>query len=305
MAPLEAGLSFTHNLAMQLSGKIPFRGYETYYQIVNPEGKKTPIIILHGGPGGTHTKMRAIDPLGKLSDRMLIFYDHLGGKLSPVPEGNKELWKMETWMDELENLRSYFGLEKAILLGHSFGGMLTIATNIERKPDWVVGNVLSSTLSSARTWHEEALRLIGQLPKKEQKALISGMEKGDYQSKEFLSAAASYMRHYVRANYRLKPGKGLGVNEAYMTGWGPCEFFPTGTLKDYEYTDRLGEIKVPTLLIHGSLDESTPYQNKLMLDKLSCPKKWAMLPGAHHACYEEMSELYCQEVASFLREMGL
>lgn len=30
-------------------------------------------------------------------------------------------------------------------------------------------------------------------------------------------------------------------NEAYLYGWGPNEYVPTGSLRDFEYIDRLEE----------------------------------------------------------------
>ena len=34
-------------------GYMPFKGFKTYYRIVDG-GDKTPLICLHGGPGSTH-----------------------------------------------------------------------------------------------------------------------------------------------------------------------------------------------------------------------------------------------------------
>ena len=46
--------------------------------------------------------------------------------------------------------------------------------------------------------------------------------------------------------------------QVYETMWGPNEFTVTGTLKDWDVTDRLGEIEVPTLVTSGRYDECTP-----------------------------------------------
>ena len=50
--------------------------------------------------------------------------------------------------------------------------------------------------------------------------------------------------------------------------WGPSEFEPTGTLKNYDRVSDLARIKVPTLVICGEHDEATPetvvcYANKI------------------------------------------
>jgi hypothetical protein len=48
--------------------------------------------------------------------------------------------------------------------------------------------------------------------------------------------------------------------EIYLHMQGPNEFVITGTLKDWDITDRLGEIGVPTLITAGRHDEFTPRQ---------------------------------------------
>ncbi|MEY2668145.1 MAG: hypothetical protein RJA59_783, partial [Pseudomonadota bacterium] len=50
---------------------------------------------------------------------------------------------------------------------------------------------------------------------------------------------------------------GLG-RDCYLSLWGPSEFHPTGSLRDFDVTDRLGEIAVPTLFTVGRYDEATP-----------------------------------------------
>lgn len=46
--------------------------------------------------------------------------------------------------------------------------------------------------------------------------------------------------------------------ESYLYGWGPNEYVPTGSLGNFEYIDRLGEIHCPCLIFSGSEDLCTP-----------------------------------------------
>ena len=59
-------------------GYIPFLDYKTYYRIVNPKGKKTPLLMLHGGPGSTHNAFELFDSLALEDDRPIIMYDQIG-----------------------------------------------------------------------------------------------------------------------------------------------------------------------------------------------------------------------------------
>lgn len=58
-------------------GFMPFMGYQTYYRIVGTtEEGKSPIILLHGGPGSTHNYFELLDRVAE-TGRAVIMYDQL------------------------------------------------------------------------------------------------------------------------------------------------------------------------------------------------------------------------------------
>ena len=158
-------------------GYMPFMGYQTYYRIVGKtEEGKSPIILLHGGPGSTHNYFELLDRVAE-SGRAVIMYDQLGCGKSYV-EGHPELWKTETWVDELDALRKYLHLDQIHLLGQSWGGMLALEYGYERHPDGIRSLILSSTNPSASMWVKEQHRLVKYLPEKEQKAIAKAEATG-------------------------------------------------------------------------------------------------------------------------------
>ena len=68
----------------------------------------------------------------------------------------------------------------------------------------------------------------------------------------------------------------------YHTMNGPSEFHCIGTIKEWDITDRLHEIDVPTLLISGEYDEATPRVVKAIDDRIprsgSCSRARATRP---------------------------
>ena len=68
-----------------IEGKMPFMGYETYYRIVGQRSKKTPLVLLHGGPGSSHNYFEVLDKLAEIDDRLIIMYDQLGCGKSSIP----------------------------------------------------------------------------------------------------------------------------------------------------------------------------------------------------------------------------
>jgi proline iminopeptidase len=85
-------------------------------------GKDKPIIFLHGGPGYNCVNFEATTAQ-KLADKgfFVIVYDRRGEGRSK--DQNSKFTFSETF-DDINSLYSQFKLTKAILIGHSFGGVV-------------------------------------------------------------------------------------------------------------------------------------------------------------------------------------
>lgn len=287
---------------------VSFNGYKTFYRIVNPNGKKTPLILLHGGPGSTHNSFEVLDSLAFKDDRPIIMYDQLGCGLSSLDGSYKKLWVKDTWLEELINLREKLNIEECHILGHSFGGMLLIMYLCDYYPSMVKSAILSSTLSSVKLWSEETHRLITYLSKEDQESIKIAEETNNFSSLEFVLANKHYSEKFISGPFIkgmpecLLREKKRGV-ESYITAWGESEFTPSGTLRFYEYTDKLHKISCPVLLFSGCNDESTPYQNKNMFDNITSSKEWFLFKNSRHMSYFEENELYINKLISFLNSV--
>ena len=283
-----------HSPLKVVTGKMPFRGFETYYRIVGEKTDKAPLLLLHGGPGSTHNYFEVLDELALTTGRQVISYDQIGCGESYV-EGHPELWNLQTWQDELDALREHLGLDHVHLLGQSWGGMLIIGYLIDRQPQGIESIILSSTLSSSSLWGREQQRLISFMPEEEQRAIARAVATGNYDDPDYLKANDHYTAlHADEINeespecFRRKKRFGL---ESYVVAWGPNEYTPTGTLKNFEYTDRLGEITQRTLVISGTNDECTPLVAKAMYDGIP-NARWELLDGARHMTFIDQTDNY-------------
>jgi L-proline amide hydrolase len=132
------------------------------------------------------------------------------------------------------------------------------------QPDGLLSLTIADSPASMRQWVAEANRLRAQLPLEVQQTLRKHEEAGTTDDDEYEEAMmVFYRRHVCRLDpwpeYVRRTFAHLAENpEVYHTMNGPSEFHVTGTLKEWDIVDRLGEIRVPTLVISGRYDEATP-----------------------------------------------
>ena len=285
-------------------GFIPYLGYQTYYRIAGDlHSGRTPLVLLHGGPGSTHNYFETLDILAE-EGQPLLMYDQLGCGQSWV-EGHPELWRAETWVHELEALREYLDLPEIHLLGQSWGGMLLLDYVCNYHPVGVKSLILSSTLPASWMWGIEQHRMIKELPKEMQEAIDDAVSRDDYTGEAYQAAEDEFMFRHAAGDVSrlgfdcLTRAKRIG-RESYLTAWGPNEFTPTGTLKDFDVTGQLKEIAQPALIISGGNDLCTPYIAKYMYDRIP-NARWELFRTCRHCCFVEENEAYVQLLREWLK----
>ena len=287
-------------------GYMPFLEYKTYYRVVGKNtGNKKPLVLLHGGPGSTHNYFEVLDRIAEEDGRQLVMYDQIGCGNSYV-ENRPDLWNSKMWIEELIELRKHLGLDEIHLLGQSWGGMQTLEYVCNYKPEGLKSIILSSTLPASWLWAEEAQRMIAQMPQDMQDAIKKATESGDYSSPEYQAAEAEYMRQHCAGEVTendpecLRRPKKAG-RESYVVGWGPNEFTPLGTLKDYDVIDQLGDIKEPALIINGGNDLCTPYVAKFMYDRIP-NSEWELFRTCRHMCFVEDNDHYVEVLKKWMNK---
>jgi L-proline amide hydrolase len=132
--------------------------------------------------------------------------------------------------------------------------------------------------------------------------LLKHEQAGTTDSQEYKDAVqVFYDRHVCRVkplpDYVQRAFDQIGFVYNYMNG--PSEFHVIGPIKDWDRSDRLSEIRVPTLIISGRYDESTPAINEV-LHKGIAGSEWVLLPNSSHLAHVEEPERYMQIVNDFL-----
>jgi proline iminopeptidase len=261
---------------------------------------KTPIVCLHGGPGGTSKNLRAMFALS--DERQVYIYDQIGGGKSSKIEKSK--WKIETFVKELDILIKEWGLTEFYLMGGSWGTTLALEYYLRKKGKGIKGLIFQSPMFSAKDWQNDANELISKLPKQTKKVISFCHQIGATDSKVYKEAIIEYYsRHVFRNKKKLKENVAKNTNphgeEIYMHMWGPSEFMATGTLKNYTRIKDLQKIKVPTLFICGHYDEATPKTARKYVAKIK-DARLEVIKGASHAILSEKPVAMIKVLKKFL-----
>jgi proline-specific peptidase len=281
-------------------GRVPFKGYSTWYRRVGScDPGKYPLLVLHGGPGACHNYLETLEDIAD-NGREVIFYDQLGCGQSTIPS-NPDLWTTKLWEEEIDVLREALNLDKVHILGQSWGGMLAMQYAISQ-PKGVISMTVASSPASMDLWLSEANRLIDYLPKDMISALKKGDASGETNTPEYKAAYDEYYHRHV-CNLDTYPdfvsASFDNLGEPYGVMQGASEFVVTGKLKGWDVTDDLHRITIPTLLTSGVTDEATPLIVKTIYDRIpDC--EWELLMGTH-LVHVELREKYNQVVEAFMR----
>ena len=89
--------------------------------------------------------------------------------------------------------------------------------------------------------------------------------------------------------------------DSYITAWGPNEYTTIGNLSNYEYRDKLKNIKEPALIINGTNDLCTPLVAKTMYDSIP-NSRWELFDDCRHACFVEDTDRYCRLLNEWMEQ---
>jgi proline-specific peptidase len=285
-------------------GFVPFRGFKTWYRIVGEREApgKLPLLCLHGGPGVPHDYLEPLEAMAA-TGRRVIFYDQLGCGNSDHPH-DPSLWSVRLFVEELATMRQALGLDRVHILGNSWGGMLAQEYALTQ-PAGIASLILHSSLASSHQWVAEANRLRADLPPDVQATLLQHEQAGTTSDPAYEEAMlVFYRRHVCRTDpwpeCVTRALTKLGEDpEVYHTMNGPSEFHMTGLIKDWDIRDRLGEIRVPTLITSGRYDEATPLIAETMHRGIA-GSEWVIFEESAHLAHAEEPERYLQVLGDFL-----
>jgi len=242
---------------------------------------------MHGGPGQDYTSLL---PLKSLANQFtLIFYDHRCNGRSEGCDISSMTW--ENLTADAEALREELGFDKWAVLGHSFGGHVALEYAL-RYPQSLSHLILMDTGSDQWWVQQNAPNILakqGYSASAVQAAqrFFNGQISVD---KYFPTVLKFFKAYYFRLNL-LKMARDIFS--------GPhAKFRPEATIFGYsqllngwKVTDRLSEIKAPTLVLAGRHDFLFPPEHQAILaDRLSNARLVLIEQAGHNPQMEQLME---------------
>jgi proline iminopeptidase len=285
-------------------GRIAVPGGRVFWRRFG-DGGCTPVLVIHGGPGLTSSYL---EPFSALSDaRQVFMWDQLDCGRSDCP-GNRDLWTLERFVEELDLVRAALTPGPVHILGHSWGATLAMEWLATRQPAGIVSVTFASPCLSTPRWIEDTRALVAQLSPDAQAAIAEAERTGDFRTPGYLAAVWSeWMRAHIVRQLPPETIESLVGSLADMNAnltmlehmWGPSDFTVTGSLRSFDRTVDLGTLTMPVLFHCGEFDEARPDTVRQQA-ALTPNAEVAIIPGAGHLTMIDAPEYANGAIRDFL-----
>jgi proline iminopeptidase len=250
---------------------------------------KIQILFLHGGPGNTHEYFDIFKDKLPLDKFQLIFFDQLGSYYSDQPK-DTTLWNLERCINEVEQVREFYKLDKFYLLGHSWGGLLAMEYAV-KYPNHLKGLIISNRGYSQKKMQNyiyTRYKIIANGLKLSEKTL-SQIKDGKQitDSLELTKILATYRKeNVIRLDTLPEP---MARNAKHLTKkYMPYYHFRSS----WDFSDSLSLIKAPTLLISSKYDQVEKEDILLMVKKIKNSDYYICPKGSHFAFWDDTENYF-------------
>jgi proline iminopeptidase len=224
-------------------------------------GEGPPIVVLHGGPDFNYDYL--LPELDCLAERFrLVYYDQRGRGRSAAGVQPDDV-TIESEVDDLDEVRRYFGLESMAVLGHSWGGLLAMeyaSRHPERLTHLILLNTAPASHDDAEAFrqHLRRIRPAGDIEAMQSIAATAAFRAGD------LEVESEYYRIHYRPTLhtpgqldRLIPRLRANFTPEQVLAARAIEhrlYDQTWSSPGYDLLPALRRLAAPTLVLHGQND---------------------------------------------------
>jgi proline iminopeptidase len=273
-------------------------------------GSGDPLIIIPGGPGGTHIGYRSFDSLAK--DNQIIYFDAFGRGKSDTAKDVKE-YSLARDIDDIEGLRIALHFDKLNVLGHSYGGLVAQGYAL-KYPGRVNHLILANTFHSFIMWqknddnsnHEiqtnypevwDSLMII-----REQGAVSSDASHQELYGKVPYGFLYAYNpNNFLQRGKRPYPNS-MNTKLYYQMVGKDGDFIVGSDIGNFDFRKDLKNLKMPVLIYGGRYDR-VAVPSMMVKYKEYCPQaKFVMFERSGHNPQVEEPEKLFPLIEKFLHQ---
>ncbi len=264
----------------------PINGTELHVETI---GSGPPVLLMHGGLGLDHAAFRPY--FDRLADRhTVIYYDHRGnGRSTRFDDRSPEL-TMEMLAADGIGVLDALGLERATVIGHSYGGFIaqSLAT---AHPDRLAGLVLMNTVPAFDYAPEPS-------GTDEQLAAFGSIFAGPIADDEAFGTTWSTVWPLYFHHYPADDAARIHGETVYSaSGWNAS----AGLLGTFNTLETLPAVETPTLCVGGEHDFITPPEpGARRLAGLLPNAELAVFDNSGHYPFIEESDAFFTTLDAFL-----
>jgi proline iminopeptidase len=251
--------------------------------------EKPTLLLLHGGPGFDHSSYKPA--FSRFADvAQLVYLDHRGNGRSE--RGPLEAWNLAQWADDVRGFCEALGIEKPIVFGQSFGGMVAMAYAV-RHPEHPAKLVFSST--SARHNLPRMLARFEEVGGAEARKAAEA-----YWSDPGTHTLPDYVRHAFKSYGAAKwdPDALKRIQWNLEVGF----HFGRGESRTFDFLGDLAGVRCPTLVLGGALDPVCPIEDQGEI-AAAIPRhlvRFERFEGCGHGVYRDDPERGFAVIREFL-----
>jgi len=265
------------------------------------------VLLLHGGPALTHEYMECFESFFPKAGIEFYEYDQLGSDYSDQPD-DMSLWTLDRFVEEVEQVRKSLGLgpDNFYLLGNSWGGLLAMEYALKYQ-DHLKGLIVANMTADFDKYAAYNAKLRGELPQDVLDRLSAYESKGAYQDPTYQQLVFDhyYKKHICQIPEWPEPvlRSFNHINqEVYEYMQGPSEFVPGGVLEGWSVWNRLGELRVPTLMVGAAHDTMNPKEMEEM-STLVENGRYLFCPNGSHLAMWDDQEVFMRGVIEFIEDV--
>jgi len=277
--------------------RIQVRDVKLFFDIdgakLRPDGERMrevpTLLLLHGGPGFDHSGFKTGFP--QLADIVQIVYlDHRGNGRSD--SGPRDRWNLVTWADDVRAFCEALEIERPIVMGHSFGGIVAMLY-ATRYPEHPAKLILTST--SAHPVGERSYSMFDKLGGAPARAAAVDFwtNPGTENAKRYIEICLPlYTRRKLPREFHSR-----AVRNPEM-----LLVFIEHELKTVAVIEQLRRITCPTLVMAGEDDPITPAADAEEIAAALGPElfRFERFANAGHHLYWDQPEAFFETMRKFI-----